>query len=57
MNEYNDNNQIVKESYYDVDGKLVMTTMGYAEIQRDFDDKNQVILEKYYDAEGKEISK
>lgn len=47
----------IDEKYWDMDGKLIETVYGYAEIKRRYDAHNRIIYEAYFHADGQPFCK
>lgn len=53
--EYDGRRRLIRESYYDTEGKAVACEKGYHSIARQYDEAGNVISEKYIDPEGQEM--
>ena len=52
---YNNRRQIVQETYYGTDGKLIALEHGYAIIESDYDEKGVLKNIKYFDIYHEQI--
>lgn len=50
--EYDENGNILADSYYDAEENLIRRTIGYSSFHREYDDFNRLIKESYFDENG-----